>query len=68
MADIKMQFTKPAHITYGRGFQMIQCRCGAIFEASGYPDELTAAREQWDAEHVCEPRPTSKVFGNNILD
>jgi hypothetical protein len=47
---------------------MWQCKCGAIFQAEGYPDELEAAHEAWESEHVCAERDASKTFWLSFCD
>lgn len=60
--------TQGLQMTVGRGFQMIQCLCGATHEAFGYPDELRAAREAWQSEHADCHAPDSKTFYLSFCD
>lgn len=74
MAEIELEdkmgvrYTVPVTVTVGRGYAMSQCKCGAVFKAAGFPDEIDAAQKKWDAEHVCEARPALKTFWLSFCD
>lgn len=68
MERLSARYERPAQVSVGRGFAMMQCVCGAVFEAEGYPDEINAAQKAWTESHVCAPRPTMKTFWLSFCD